>query len=60
MRLQSHRLVDFVRERRHVLQRLTLTNSEGYWVRGPVLQHAAAQPCGLDGRQPCRIMQQTE
>ncbi|KAI7842300.1 hypothetical protein COHA_003941 [Chlorella ohadii] len=31
VRLQSHRLVDFVRERRHVLRRLTLTNSEGYW-----------------------------
>lgn len=32
VRLQSHRLVDFVRERRQVLRRLTLTNSEGYWV----------------------------
>lgn len=31
VRLQSHRLVDFVRERRQVLRRLTLTNSEGYW-----------------------------
>lgn len=33
VRLQSHRLVDFVRERRQVLRSLTLTNSEGYWVR---------------------------
>lgn len=44
VRLQSHRLVDFVRERRHVLRRLTLTNSEGYWVRGPVVQRTPAQP----------------
>lgn len=32
VRLQSHRLVDFVRARCHVLRRLMLTNSEGYWV----------------------------
>jgi hypothetical protein len=31
VRLQSHRVVDFVRERHQVLRRLTLTNSEGYW-----------------------------
>ncbi|KAL4445740.1 hypothetical protein ABPG77_008939 [Micractinium sp. CCAP 211/92] len=31
VRLQSHRLVEFVRARRGVLRRLTLTNSEGYF-----------------------------
>lgn len=31
VRLRCHRLVDFVRERRAVLQKLVLTNSEGYW-----------------------------
>jgi len=32
--LQSHRVVEFVRQRRHVLRRLTLTNSEGYFSGG--------------------------
>lgn len=31
VRLRCHRLVDFVRERRRVLRRLVLANSEGYW-----------------------------
>ena len=34
VRLRSHRFVDFVRSRRHVLTKLVLTNSEGYGAGG--------------------------